>query len=95
MPLSPAQRKIRKLGSILAEYDIVLGQYPLKGGQGIYTAYYFESGIPGDPNSEEFWRSDRTGEIWWHEEAEFVQVRVSGRTTAQKVADALISALDA
>jgi hypothetical protein len=81
-------------GALLSQ-DIVLGQTPDHGEAGTYTAYYFESGIPGNPNSEDFWESDPfTGELLWADQAETVRVRMPARATAKEVEAAIHHKLD-
>jgi hypothetical protein len=83
------------LSSLLQNHDIVLGQSPASGSSGLYTAYFFESGIPGNPDRDDFWESHPyTGEPLWADEAEEVRVRLPAGVTAQEVLQAILRKLD-
>ena len=79
----------------LLDNDIVLGQTPDYGKAGVYTAYYFEMGIPGNPNTDQFWESNRTtGEPLWAHQAEVVRVRMPAKTSIKKIEEAIYRKLD-
>ena len=88
--------KLDQLAAFLKQDDVVLGESPAGGGPGNYTAYYFESGIPGNPDRDSFWESDpMTGRPLWEDEADSVTIRVKYQVSPRKIADALVGGLGA